>query len=100
MQHANSRKVNLVADYDKLSFPRLQSKSVSVRRIIYVEVFSAPVLNGVVDIFPRKAALPLSDDEDLVVVLVERVAGIDFGSILNDQIDDGSVFEKSMWIPP
>lgn len=73
MQHADSRKGNLVADNRPVSGVISKPSPISDRRILEVEVLRGTSFDGVCDCRPRKATMACTDNPSFVVVLVERV---------------------------
>lgn len=97
MQHARRWEGDVVPDHGPVSRLVPQATSVPERRIVEIEICRLPAeSDGLVDAFPGKPACTGADDVGLVVVLVEGVLGGDVGSVLEDDVDDRAVAERTL----
>lgn len=100
VQHAHSREGDLVAHDHEVALPAIKSEAVPVRRVNQIEVLSFAVSDRVLNILPAETTPALADHPHLVVVLVERVGGVDLGAVLDDEVDHGSVLQETVRVTP
>lgn len=100
VQHAHRRKVDLITDNHEVALPSIKGEAVPIRRVNQVEILGPAVRDRVLDILPVEATPALADHPHLVVVLVERVGGVDLGAVLDDEVDHRPVLQESVRVAP
>lgn len=100
VQHAHRWKVDLITDNHKIALPAVKCEAVPIRRVNQVEVLRPAVRDRILDILPAEATPALADHPHFVVVLVERMSGVDLGAVLNDEVDHRSVLQESVRVTP